>query len=209
MEGEGTLITRIPVNEIYRDGNVACTYVDKLFYTYLHGPRPATADAKAKKPVSLKKDNGGGSHAGAAMKIYYRGCWPNNNRSLDSGGGGRRRREKGSNFRSNCISREEGIALCENLSPPEIVLGCRKIFESIWKSRRQRQSVRGRIPIVVERVLNYLSVKLNGIHYPSNSYPVLSRKSICKCYKCALSKFSISPHFSRQFVPFLRIPIIK
>lgn len=124
-------------------------------------------------------------------------------------GGGRRRREKGSNFRSNCISREEGIALCENLSPPEIVLGCRKIFESIWKSRRQRQSVRGRIPIVVEHVLNYLSVKLNGIHYPSNSYPVLSRKSICKCYKCALSKFSISPHFSRQFVPFLRIPIIK
>lgn len=28
---KGTLITRIPVNEIYRDGNVACTYVDKLF----------------------------------------------------------------------------------------------------------------------------------------------------------------------------------
>lgn len=28
---KGTLITRIPVNEIYRDGNVARTYVDKLF----------------------------------------------------------------------------------------------------------------------------------------------------------------------------------
>lgn len=59
----------------------------------------ATADAKAKKPVSLKKDNGVARRARMpnrlhAIKIYYRarGCWPNN-RSHSGRRAGRERKK--------------------------------------------------------------------------------------------------------------------
>lgn len=126
MEGEGTLITRIPVNEIYRDGNVACTYVDKLFTHIYMGRGPPLRMQKRKNQFHWKRitEEARMPERLRAMKIYYRsGCWPNNNRSLNSGGGG----EKKARIFDRIITREEGIPLCGNLSPRN----CTRLLKNI------------------------------------------------------------------------------
>lgn len=97
----------------------------------------ATADAKAKKPVSLKKDNGVARRARMpnrlhAIKIYYRarGCWPNN-RSHSGRRAGRERKKAQIFNLINIINRlnrlREEFFFMEIYPPPKLIF-CYQLF---------------------------------------------------------------------------------